>query len=104
MQRNPHSYQIATGYRTFYSLSLIYQPITKKRLFLLEKSQCVVNMEEIGKIIKERRKSLKVNQLELSKLAGVGINTLVAIERGEGNPKLETLLSILERPEHRHLL
>ena len=23
MQRNPHSYQIATGYRTFYSLSLI---------------------------------------------------------------------------------
>ena len=37
MQRNPHSYQIATGYRTFYSLSLIYQPITKKRLFFPEK-------------------------------------------------------------------
>lgn len=37
MQRNPHSYQIATGYRTFYSLSLIYQPITKKRLFFKEK-------------------------------------------------------------------
>lgn len=37
MQRNPHSYQIATGYRTFYSLSLIYQPITKKRLFLFKK-------------------------------------------------------------------
>ena len=37
MQRNPHSYQIATGYRTFYSLSLIYQPITKKRLFFNNK-------------------------------------------------------------------
>lgn len=37
MQRNPHSYQIATGYRTFYSLSLIYQPIKKKRLFLNKK-------------------------------------------------------------------
>ena len=37
MQRNPHSYQIATGYRTFYSLSLIYQPITKKRLFFPNK-------------------------------------------------------------------
>lgn len=37
MQRNPHSYQIATGYRTFYSLSLIYQPITKKRLFFAKK-------------------------------------------------------------------
>ena len=46
-------------------------------------------MKEIGKIIRERRKSLKVNQLELSELAGVGINTLVAIERGEGNPKLK---------------
>ena len=50
-------------------------------------------MKEIGKIIRERRKSLKVNQLELSELA---INTLVAIERGEGNPKLKTLLSILD--------
>ena len=40
--------------------------------------------------------SLKVNQFELAELAGVGINTLVAIERGEGNPKLETLLAILD--------
>lgn len=42
MQRNPHSYQIATGYRTFYSLSLIYQPITKKRLFFWEKGPLFV--------------------------------------------------------------
>ena len=28
--------------------------------------------------------------------AAKGINTLVAIERGEGNPKLKTLLSILD--------
>ena len=41
MQRNPHSYQIATGYRTFYSLSLIYQPITKKRLFFSKKVSSV---------------------------------------------------------------
>ena len=62
----------------------------------MEKSQCIVNIKKIGKIIKERRKNLKVNQLELSELLGVGINTLVAIERGEGNPKLATLLSILD--------
>ena len=37
MQRNPHSYQIATGYRTFYSLSLIYQPITKKTIVFFKK-------------------------------------------------------------------
>lgn len=42
MQRNPHSYQIATGYRTFYSLSLIYQPITKKRLFFYKKQLFVI--------------------------------------------------------------
>ena len=53
-------------------------------------------MKEIGKIIRERRKSLRVNQLELSELAGVGIITLVAIERGEGIPNLKTLLSILD--------
>ena len=55
-----------------------------------------MNTKEIGTTIKQRRQSLKVKQLELSELAGVGINTLVAIERGEGNPKLETLLAILD--------
>lgn len=62
----------------------------------MEKSQCIVDTKEIGILIKERRQSLKVKQLELSELAGVGINTLVAIERGRGNPKLNTLLSILD--------
>jgi DNA-binding XRE family transcriptional regulator len=37
-----------------------------------------------------------VNQQTLADLAGVGLNTLVAIERGEGNPQLSTLLSILD--------
>ncbi|WP_081373159.1 helix-turn-helix transcriptional regulator [Prevotella ruminicola] len=53
-------------------------------------------MKEIGVIIKERRKHLGVNQQTLADLAGVGLNTLVAIERGEGNPQLSTLLTILE--------
>ena len=49
MQRNPHSYQIATGYRTFYSLSLIYQPITKKRLFLRKNTANIRNrLKELG--------------------------------------------------------
>ena len=53
-------------------------------------------MKEIGSIIKERRKHLGVNQQTLADLAGVGLNTLVAIERGEGNPQLNTLLTILD--------
>ena len=52
--------------------------------------------KEIGIIIKERRKHLGVNQQTLADLAGVGLNTLVAIERGEGNPQLGTLLTILD--------
>lgn len=55
-----------------------------------------MNQKEIGTIIKERRKHLGVNQQTLADLASVGINTLVAIERGEGNPQLSTLLTILD--------
>ena len=54
-----------------------------------------MDQKEIGTIIKKRRKHLGVNQQTLADLAGVGINTLVAIERGEGNPQLVTLLTIL---------
>ena len=54
-----------------------------------------MNIQEIGKAIKERRKVLGVNQLTLSELSGVAINTLVTIERGEGNPQLQTLLTVL---------
>jgi y4mF family transcriptional regulator len=55
-----------------------------------------MNQKEIGTVIKERRKHLAVNQQTLADLAGVSINTLVAIERGEGNPQLATLLTILD--------
>ena len=55
-----------------------------------------MDSKEIGMIIRERRKHLGVNQQTLSELAGVGLNTLVAIERGEGNPQLSTLLTILD--------
>lgn len=55
-----------------------------------------MNQEEIGKWIRERRKELGVTQQTLADLAGVGINTLLAIERGEGNPRLLTLMSILD--------
>ncbi|MDB0827552.1 hypothetical protein PL591_20615, partial [Phocaeicola vulgatus] len=55
MQRNPHSYQIATGYRTFYSLSLIYQPITKKRLFFRKKQYAAIADKELAiKLLNER--------------------------------------------------
>ena len=55
-----------------------------------------MNQREIGNAVKERRKKLGVNQQTLADLAGVAVNTVVAIERGEGNPQLFTLLTILD--------
>ena len=56
----------------------------------------IMTQQDIGRAIKERRKKLRVNQQTLADLAGVAVNTLVAIERGEGNPQLSTLLTILD--------
>lgn len=56
----------------------------------------IMTQQEIGLSIKERRKKLGINQQTLADLAGVAVNTVVAIERGEGNPHLATLLTILD--------
>jgi len=53
-------------------------------------------MISIGNTIKERRKMLSITQRELAEIAGVGINTLTKIERGEANPSLEVLNRILD--------
>ena len=70
----------------------------ESRCTFAEKSQYIgiMTQEEIGKTIRDRRKNLKVDQRTLADLAGLAINTVVAIERGEGNPQLKTLLVILE--------
>lgn len=51
-------------------------------------------MKTLGMQIKERRKALKITQKELSDLAGISINTVVAAERGQGDPKISTYLAI----------
>ena len=53
-------------------------------------------METIGKTIRERRQQLNITQQTLADLAEVSINTLVAIERGTGNPSLSTMIKILD--------
>lgn len=55
-----------------------------------------MNYQEIGKKIRDRRKSLNITQPILASLAGVGLNTLVAIERGAGNAKIRTILDVLD--------
>lgn len=45
----------------------------------------------IGQVIRNRRQELNINQQTLADLSGVGINTLVTVERGTGNPSLDTI-------------
>ena len=52
-------------------------------------------MKEIGQKTRDRRVELGINQQTLADLAEVGINTVVAIERGTGNPSINTLQKIV---------
>lgn len=75
----------------------LFAVLNKKAIFA-QKSQFIgiMTQKEIGNAIRQRRKVLGINQQTLADLAGLAINTLVAIERGEGNPQLSTLLSLID--------
>lgn len=51
---------------------------------------------DIGAVIKERRAILGISQKDLSDYSGVGISTVKDLERGAGNPSVETLKKILD--------
>ena len=53
-------------------------------------------MNNIGFSIKTRRKEFNITQHELAKLADVNINTLTQIEKGNGNPTVQSLQKILK--------
>lgn len=55
-----------------------------------------MHFEELIKIIKERRDTLKVTQESLAQLSGVGLRTLKQFESGKGNPTLQTLHKIVD--------
>jgi len=52
--------------------------------------------KEIGKQIKERRKVLRITQPDLAEMAGISINTLYKIERGQANPTIQIVYKIAE--------
>ncbi|RIH67170.1 transcriptional regulator [Mariniphaga sediminis] len=52
--------------------------------------------KEIGKQIKERRKVLRITQPDLAEMAGISINTLYKIERGQANPTIQIVNKIAE--------
>jgi|GEM_PF-1153865 len=52
--------------------------------------------KEIGDIILERRKMLHLKQRDLSELSGTTLPTIIKIEKGNGNPSLNTIEKIAE--------
>lgn len=49
----------------------------------------------IGEQIRLRRKELMITQPDLADIAGISVNTLYKIERGQANPTIEVLSKIL---------
>lgn len=53
-------------------------------------------MQNLGKGIEKRRKSLSVSQADLSEMSGVSLRTICAIENGRANPTIDVLSKIAE--------
>ncbi len=50
--------------------------------------------EELAKNMRIERARLNISQLKLAEMADVSLDTINMIERGVGNPKLSTIISI----------
>ena len=53
-------------------------------------------MDRLFDIIKVKRTMRSMTQKDLAERAGIGLNTLIKIERGEGNPTLSVLRKIYD--------
>ena len=51
---------------------------------------------ELKDIMKERREILSLTQQDLAEMAQVGLATIKDLERGKGNPALNTVKKILD--------
>lgn len=51
-------------------------------------------IHQLPALLQERRDQLNLGAVEVAELAGLSPNTYRALERGEGNPRLDTLESI----------
>ncbi len=51
---------------------------------------------KLDEMMKSRRKTLRITQLDLAEMGGISLATIKDIERGKGNPSLSTIYKILE--------
>jgi len=54
-----------------------------------------VSRQEIGAIIQQRREFLSLKQEDVAEMGNVTPKTIYLVERGKGNPSIETLQKIL---------
>lgn len=55
-----------------------------------------MSVNAVGKLIRDRRKSLRITQPDLAELAGISVNSLYKIERGQANPTFGLIGKIAE--------
>lgn len=51
---------------------------------------------DLSEVIKIRRRTLGISQIDLSEMSGVGLATIKDIERGKGNPSMGTVSKIMD--------
>jgi transcriptional regulator with XRE-family HTH domain len=51
---------------------------------------------ELSEVMKMRREALNISQQDLAEMAEVSLATVKDIERGKGNPSLNTIKKILD--------
>ena len=54
-----------------------------------------MSKQELGKIIQDRRESLSLKQEDLAEMSGVTSKTIYLIEKGKGNPSIDSLQKLL---------
>ena len=55
-----------------------------------------MNNEELAKGIRNRRKSMKIDQKTLARLSGISVHALSNIEAAKASPTLQTLNKVLD--------
>lgn len=55
-----------------------------------------MKIDEFGKLIKQRRKILSINQQDLAEISEIALHTISDIESGKGNPTLQVMCKLLD--------
>ena len=50
----------------------------------------------LSEVIKTRRRTLGISQIDLSEMSGVALATIKDIERGKGHPSMRTVSKIMD--------